>query len=280
VIVITGYADLEGTITALRYGAADYLLKPINPDLLRAAIARVARIQSLETRALQAERLAAIGQMATVLTHESGNILGRGQAVLELLSSRVRSQPEPLELVEELQKVFDDLKRLHEHIRNFAAPIHLERTSGSLDSIWREVCKNLQTTAAQHHKTISVVERIEGTDLACDVDYFRMRQVFRNLFENSIAACPNPVQIEIACSETTLRDLPALRIAIRDNGPGLTREQRTRMFEPFYTTKAKGTGLGMAIVKRIIEAHGGEVSPGNSATHQGAEIVIILPRAG
>lgn len=75
VIVITGYADLDGTITALRHGVTDYLLKPINPDLLRAAIARVAKIQAMEERALQAERLAAIGQMAAVLTHESGNIL-------------------------------------------------------------------------------------------------------------------------------------------------------------------------------------------------------------
>ena len=73
VIVITGYADLDGTIAALRSGAADYLLKPINPDLLRTAIRRVLKMQEMEERVLQSERLAAIGQMITVLTHESGN---------------------------------------------------------------------------------------------------------------------------------------------------------------------------------------------------------------
>ena len=80
VIVITGYADLDGTIAALRCGAADYLLKPINPDLLRAAIARVLTMQDMEERLLQSERLAAIGQMIAVLTHESGNALGLKQA--------------------------------------------------------------------------------------------------------------------------------------------------------------------------------------------------------
>src|SRR4051794_16603597 len=72
VIIITGYADLESTITALRYGATDYLLKPVNPDLLRAALARVFQLREAERRARQAERLAAIGQMITGLAHESG----------------------------------------------------------------------------------------------------------------------------------------------------------------------------------------------------------------
>ena len=277
VIVITGNADLDGTITALRHGATDYLLKPINPDLLRAAIARVAKIQTMEKRAFQAERLATIGQMATVLTHESGNILGRGQAILELLVSRVADQPEPLELAADLQKALDDLRRLHEHIRNFAAPIHLDRTVGSIASIWREAWKNLQPIAAQHKKSISLVEHIDGADLTCDTDYFRLNQLFRNFFENSIAACPNPVQVEVACSNTTLHGRPALRIAVRDNGPGLNTEQKAKVFEPFFTTKAKGTGLGMAIAKRIIEAHGGEVTVGNDQD-QGAEFLITLPR--
>ena len=69
-----------------------------------------------------------------------------------------------------------------------------------------------------------------------------------------------------------------LRVTVRDNGPGLNEEQRQKIFEPFYTTKSKGTGLGMAIAKRIMEAHGGDICVG-SGDHAGAEFVLALPRS-
>lgn len=68
----------------------------------------------------------------------------------------------------------------------------------------------------------------------------------------------------------------ALRVTVRDNGPGLNVEQKRRVFEPFYTTRHKGTGLGMTIAKRIIEAHGGDIAVGDGGP--GAEFVITLPR--
>jgi signal transduction histidine kinase len=63
----------------------------------------------------------------------------------------------------------------------------------------------------------------------------------------------------------------------RDNGPGLTADQRERIFEPFYTTKTKGTGLGMAIAKRIVQSHGGRIEAGD-APGRGAQIIVTLPR--
>jgi signal transduction histidine kinase len=101
--------------------------------------------------------------------------------------------------------------------------------------------------------------------------------VFRNLFENSLAAAAGAVRIDVRCAEATLHGQPALRVAVRDDGPGLTPEQRRRAFEPFYTTKAKGTGLGLAIVRRLVEAHGGRIDLGD-AEGPGAELVLVLPR--
>ena len=86
-------------------------------------------------------------------------------------------------------------------------------------------------------------------DLRCVVDRFRLEQVFRNLLENALMACEDPVRIDLSCSEADLDGRPAVQIAVRDNGPGFTAEQRQKVFEPFYTTKHKGTGLGMAICK-------------------------------
>ena len=102
-----------------------------------------------------------------------------------------------------------------------------------------------------------------------------MGQVFRNIFENSLAACGATAEIEVRCSGGEIDGRPALRVSVCDNGAGLTAEQRARIFEPFYTTKTKGTGLGMAICRRIVEAHGGRIAVGEQCP--GTEIVITLP---
>lgn len=275
-MVITGYGDLEGTISALRSGASDYLLKPVHPDLLRAAIERAIRLQEMESTLVQSERLAAIGQMMTVLTHESGNILARANALLETLEMELTGAPASLSLIERLKKAHTDLRRLHEEVRNYAAPIELEKERWDLRSIWQQTWQNLARDD-KLKKTISLTEDFGGVDLKCSVDAFRLEQVFRNLFENAIAACTEPVHVTVQCRETTLAGQSALQISVADNGPGLTPDQITRVFAPFYTTKPKGTGLGLAIVARIIEAHGGKITAGG-APGQGAVFTITLPR--
>ncbi|MCA9070878.1 MAG: ATP-binding protein, partial [Planctomycetaceae bacterium] len=111
-------------------------------------------------------------------------------------------------------------------------------------------------------------------ELTISADQFGIKQVFRNILENSLAACDDPVKIDVDMLETQLFDRPGLKIVFRDNGPGLTPEARERIFEEFYTTKTHGTGLGMAICKRIVEAHDGLMATGPGP---GAEIRITLP---
>ncbi len=406
IIVVTGYADVEGAIAALRQGAADYILKPVNPDILRARLAQleersrlaaankrseaafrtlveaapcmivilrpdhsilyfspcaeqltgyrsdlvrgqdylrifvpeeycrqvgevidlslshgptrghespvlcqngarrwmvwnaerlgdyegepailnvgqdITNLKEAQEKALQSERLAAIGQMMTGLAHESGNALARSQACLEMLALEVEDRPEALDLIGRIQKAQDHLRQLYEEVRNYAAPIKLERERWDLSGIWRQAWQNLSVLRRERNAVLQ--EHVDGIDLHCSVDYFRMDQVFRNILENSLAACADPVVIEVRCSESTLEDKPALCIAIRDNGPGLNSEQRQRIFEPFFTTKTKGTGLGMAIALRTVEVHGGKLAVGTGTVSgipgRGAEILITLPR--
>lgn len=228
-----------------------------------------------QERLLQNERLAAIGQMMTGLAHESGNALARSQACLEMLTWEVQDRTEALDLIARIQQAQDHLKHLYEEVRGYAAPLKLDREEWNLAGIWRQAWTHL--AVQRQGKEAFLRESIEGVDLCCACDQFRLEQVFRNILENALAACPSPVQIEVATSATELDGRPALRIAVRDNGPGLGAEQRQRIFEPFYTTKTKGTGLGMAIAKRIVEAHGGRIMVGGGPS-PGAEIVIFLPR--
>jgi signal transduction histidine kinase len=276
IIIITGNADLDGTIVALRAGATDYLLKPVNPDLLRAAVSRAIKLREMEDQVLRSERLAAIGQMMAVLTHESGNVLGRGNAYLEMLEAEVEGRPAALDLIGKVHKAHTDLRRLHEEVRNYAAPIELDCENWNLGTIWRQTWRTITTTSTLG-KPPELVERISGVDLTCDCDGFRLDQVFRNLFENAVAACPAIARIEVACSAAELNGRPAIRVDVRDNGKGLTPAEAESVFAPFYTTKPKGTGLGLAIVARIVEAHGGTIAA-HGRKDSGAEFTIVLPR--
>jgi two-component system, LuxR family, sensor kinase FixL len=113
-------------------------------------------------------------------------------------------------------------------------------------------------------------------EVSCWADGFRLEQAFRNLFENALEACPDPVRIDICCSETIDNGTPVLRLVVRDNGPGMTGEQRRMAFDRCYTTKSKGTGLGLAIVKRIFEAHGGSITIGPAAQEPSSSSILPL----
>jgi signal transduction histidine kinase len=417
-IIVTGYSDIEGAITAVRQGAADYMLKPVNPDLIRSRLAGVVerrravqeiarlnadlrlRLTELQTlldvvpigiaishdsageqiqvnpafarllrlppganasvtapeaerppyqlrrngrvltgeelpmqlaasrgvevrnaeldlvhpdgavvnlygsaaplfdergrpcgsvgafvditerkraqeRLLQTERLAAIGQMITGLAHESGNALARSRACLEMLSWEVEDRPEAQELIASIQKAQDHLQQLYGEVRDYAAPIKLEREAWDLASVWRQAWDNLELV--RRGRDAGLCEEPGGPERVVPADLLRLGQVFRNILENSLAACPDPVRITIRCAEACLNGRPAVCVSVRDNGPGFSPEQRERLFEPFYTTKTKGTGLGMAIAKRIVDAHGGQIALG-PASAGGAEIIVTLPR--
>lgn len=226
-----------------------------------------------QERVLQGERLAAIGQMMTALAHESRNALQRAQACLEMLELDLDGQPELLNLAHRTQTAVDELQRLYEEVRGYAAPLGLELQDTDLQTLFQEVWHNL---------TVDLADREVAFGCCCEaipqarVDRHRMAQVLRNILENSLAVLPSHGgKVVVSCSPETFRDKPALRISVHDNGPGLIPEQRARIFEPFFTTKARGTGLGMAIARRIMEAHGGDIAVGNAAP--GTEIVLWLP---
>lgn len=235
----------------------------------------VTELREAQQRAVQAERLAAIGQMVAGLAHESRNALQRIQANAEMLELEVEENKEAMELVARIQNAQEQLHRLFDEVRGYAAPIKLDRVPCTLSELWREAWDILARQRFQ--RQVSLHEEVKCRSLRVTVDRFRLVQVFRNLLENSLAACEDPVEITIEVDSLRQRQHEMLRIVVRDNGPGIALDAREKIFQPFFTTKTKGTGLGMSIAQRIVEAHGGDIAV-IEAGDRGAAVEITLPR--
>ena len=280
----TGHKKIIGIgreVTGLRKSGEAF---PINlavsevqlPDRIIFAgfIQDISEQKEAQSRLVQSERLAVLGEAMARLAHESRNSLQRIQIAVE--TARLHSQDgTPLSgQLDAIEKASDGLDSLLTELKNYAAPLTLDTIDACLVGIWREAWQ--ATAPLRVGRTVELRELISEARIACSVDRFRMEQVFRNLFENSLAACTDPVQIAICVSQTHGEMGGLWEVRVSDNGPGLSPQQASRIFEPFFTTKSKGTGLGMAIASRIVEAHRGKMMVGHPET--GTEIVILLPQ--
>jgi len=234
----------------------------------------VTDLLAAQEQALQSERLASIGRTITGLAHESRNALQRIQAGLEMLELELDGFPDARRDVDSIQRATHDLKNLLEEVRSYAAPIHLHRETAGLPEIWRRVWRHLELS--RQGRDVELCESVCGDGCELPIDVLRIEQVFRNLFENAIAATPDPAKILVDCR----REPDAgIRIRVADNGPGLNAEQREKVFEPFFTTKSTGTGLGMSIVERIIEAHHGKIAAAPTVDSANADSNNVYPGA-
>jgi two-component system, chemotaxis family, CheB/CheR fusion protein len=228
-----------------------------------------------QARLVQSERLAALGEAMAGLAHESRNALARGQGNLQRLARRLKDNDELLQMIEGALRANDDIRRQFEEVREYAAPIQLQPELLQLPEVIHKAWDELAPDRKGRKATLRIDR--PDSDVTCVADAFSLRNVFRNILENSLAACEDPVEIDIEFANAKIDHSAALRISIRDNGPGLPPDVMERAFNAFFTTKTRGTGLGLAIVQRAVEAHGGEVAF-DSGRGRGAEITITLPR--
>lgn len=227
----------------------------------------------LEKR-IAGERLAAVLEMVSGLSHESRNALQRAQSCLDLLELDLTDQSDLLHLTQSIRAALSDLHNNYEDVKDYAAPIVLKREFASLPPLiqraFDEVVEESSGYSPQLHiKCVPECERVPA-------DAKRLRQVFRNLFVNSIQASTKTVKIEANCRGIKSPVGKSVEITVRDHGVGLSEEAAKRMFEPFFTTKLQGTGLGLPVCRRIVEAHYGTIEAANHP-HGGVIVQIVLP---
>lgn len=237
------------------------------------------------TTLIQAQRDAAWGEVARRLAHEIRNPLTPIQLSAERLQHKLGDSLEGREaevLATATRTIIEQVETLKAMVNAFseyARPPQLELVALDLNALIEDV--------AELHRGQSegpVIDLQLARGLApLRADSGRLRQLLNNLIRNAVEAMPEGrnCRLTLATREIMTADggqPEAVELAVTDNGPGFSEEVLSELFEPYVTTKAKGTGLGLPIVKKIVEEHNGAISARN--TNAGAEITARFPVAG
>ena len=226
-------------------------------------------IKTLEDQLKRADRLTAVGRLASGLAHEIRNPLASISGSVQLLLEDEKVRDEDRHLMEIVVKEADRLSSLLSDFLNFARPAPLQLESIDMAALLDELIALL--SASGQFNDVAVEKAYRGP-ARMKVDPQKMYQVLWNLLINAGEAVQPSGRIRVEIVEEKSE------IIIEDSGPGIAEEDRDKLFEPFFTTKGKGTGLGLANVYANVEAHGGHifVEPGNLG---GARFKICLSSA-
>lgn len=250
-----------------RYQALSERLEETNRQLRRA-----------EAEARRSERLAALGQLSAGLAHEIRNPLGVIKGSAEMLSQKVQgADPLATELAGNISSEVNRLNALVARFLDFARPSHLELESQRVPEI---VDRALESVQAQFPNGRVRVERDYAADLPeILVDRQFCEQVFVNLILNAYQAMEGQSgTLRLSAALASSDGEEGIAISVEDTGPGVPAELREQIFNPFFTSKKDGVGLGLSIVAKIVDDHRGWIRL-ETGTDRGARFRVFLPKA-
>jgi two-component system, NtrC family, sensor histidine kinase PilS len=250
------------TFSALRSGEGDRLG-------LIGACEDLSAIREMETRMRQADRLATLGRMAANIAHEIRNPLASLTGAIEVLASPLTADDARDRLS---QIVVRESERLNHIIKNFleyARPAPLSIATFDVAGAAEEVLLLLEYRATPG--SLKAIREFPPV-LPWPVDAQQFRQILWNLCLNAVEAMPNGGELRVAIAVRQGR----LGVAVSDTGEGIAAGDLAHVFEPFFSTKSEGTGLGLALVHRIVQEHGGEIDV-RSTPGLGTTFNLMLP---
>jgi len=240
-------------------------------DLAREFDAMAAAIQEREQRLIRSERLATVGRMAAQIAHEVRNPLSSIGLNAELLGDELVDRgDEPRKLIASIISEVDRLTEITETYLRFARLPRPKLERESLGDIVTSVIAMARGELAHDHVALSVDVAAGLPDVAADEA--QLRQALINLVRNAREAMSMSTPDSGKRLEISVREQPPGQIALRvsDSGPGIGGADISKIFDPFFSTKARGTGLGLALVHQIVVDHGGRIEvaspPGSGAT--------------
>jgi two-component system sensor histidine kinase HydH len=235
------------------------------------------QLRRAEADARRSERLAALGQLSAGLAHEIRNPLGVIKGSAEMLNRKVAgAEPIAAELAGYISSEVNRLNALVVRFLDFARPSKLDLRPERLSEI---VDHALESSAASFPDSKVKVERRNAADVPdIPVDRQLCEQVFVNLITNAyqaMGAQEGTLRLSIAPEMSS--GIPGAGVIVEDSGPGVPPELREQIFNPFFTSKKDGVGLGLSIVAKIVDDHRGVIRLENS-DHSGARFHVFLPK--
>jgi len=231
-------------------------------------------VKSLEQQLRLKDSLATVGELTAGIAHEFRNGLATIHGYSKLFD--LNAIPEAYRpYVEGIRAEAESLGQVVTNFLNFARPAELTLSRVDL----RAICERAADEVRADVRALGGDVELRGDFGAVDGDEVLLRQAFSNLLRNAVEACAaasKPPRVVIQSGIDRVQNMS--RIAVEDSGPGIPASARERVFRPFFTTKRSGTGLGLALVQKIVVFHNGRIIAGSSPLG-GASLQITLPLA-
>jgi signal transduction histidine kinase len=231
----------------------------------------IERIKDSEKKLIESEKLAAAGRMAAGFAHEIRNPLTSIKMMGQVLHGRLKGQQDKQEILDQFIKEIDRLDRIIQEMINRARPTDLAKKLCSINVHVEEVTVIAREGLSAQNINLSLDLSNELPEIYMDPE--KIKQVLWNLVLNAKEAMPKGGILEIV---TGLSDNRFVNITVRDSGSGIQPDNISELFQPFFTTKPEGVGLGLTMSLKIIEQHGGELVLKNRP-EGGVEASFCLP---
>lgn len=228
----------------------------------------------LQEATARKEKLAAIGHLAAGVAHEIRNPLSSIKGLAKYFAERTPPDGEAHQLAQVMAKEADRLNRVVSELLELVRPAHLKYQSVDLNEVITHSLQLVSQDAASRAITLQFTAQPALSRIQADAD--RLKQVLLNLYLNAIHAIGRDGVITVSVRECGDGRVKA---SVADSGKGMTAEQLQAIFTPYFTTKADGTGLGLAVVQNIVEQHGGTIHA-ESSPGKGALFTLYLPVNG
>jgi signal transduction histidine kinase len=255
------------------FGGAVLLVGALGYAAIFAAQRRHLReVSRLEGEMARSQRLSALGDVAAAFAHEVRNPLNAVSMGLERLRTEFAPEP-PGDYARFVELLEGEVRRLNAIVEQFitlARPVPLTRASFSPDALLHELATLLQSQAKPANVAVRVGSRDGGRAIFADRD--RLEQVLLNLSLNALQAMPDGGTLTLESAVERHRAV----LSVTDTGRGIAADDLPRVFDPYFTTRGDGLGLGLTIARRIVEAHGGSMDVA-STPGEGTRFTIVLP---
>jgi PAS domain S-box-containing protein len=250
--------------------------KKLEDNRLQAIARDVTERKHMDERLRHNETMSAMGSLVAGVAHEVRNPLFGISSILDAFEARFGDQQEFQRYTTVLQREVNRLSELMQDLLEYGKPPNHKLQPGSLKDVITQALRSCSPLARQLNVELSDQSGLALPSIMMDPN--RLPRVFLNLLENALYHSPAGGVVTITTKETLKKDQRVIECAVEDSGPGIKREELSKIFEPFFTRRKGGTGLGLSIVQRIVEEHGGEITASNRATG-GAVITVSLPVA-